>query len=118
RRPDRALAERAAVELPHRAEAAVERAAARRLDQPHGAEEEAVVLPAIPLDEVAGRQRNRVEAGPVLERRRRRPALRRLHAEARRCGASAPAGTISSPSSTQIASISGASSGPGNAAAA
>ena len=58
---DRALAERAAVELPHRAEAAAERAAARRLDEPDGLEEQAVVP-------VRGRARR--DRAPAAARRR------------------------------------------------
>ena len=62
---DGALAERPAVELPDRAEAAAERAAARGLDQPDGLEEQAVVAVAVPLHEVAGGQRDLVEPGPL-----------------------------------------------------
>ena len=123
---DRALAEGAPVELPHRAEVAAEGAAARRLDEPDGLEEQAVVPLAVALDEIARRHRDGVEARPVRERRRRGPSVRGRSAGApgpRAAGrpaasASATAGTTSSPSSTQRASISGTCSGPGNAAAA
>ncbi len=62
---DRALAKRAPVELPDRAEAAAERAAARGLDQPDRLEEEAVVAVPVALDEVARRERHRVQSRAV-----------------------------------------------------
>ena len=123
---DRALAEGAVVELPHRAEVAAEGAAARGLDEPHGLEEEAVVAVAVALDEIA-RAGSGTRSSPVRSASgaRRDPAVRRAqpqgrHSESGRPAASAStsAGTTSSPSSTQIASTSVASSGPEKAAAA
>ena len=73
---DRPLAEGAPVELPDRAEAAAEGAAARRLDEPDGLEEQAVVAVAVALDEVARRQRDAVEAGALRERAASRPSRR------------------------------------------
>ena len=124
---DRALAERAPVELPHRAEAAAERTAARRLDEPDGLEEQAVVARC-------GTRSTRSRAGAGTASRPvrsssgacRRPAVAPVRraapgtspGERPAASASASAGTTSSPSSTQIASISGTCSGPGNAAAA
>ena len=73
---DRALAERAAVELPDGTEVAAERAAARGLDEPDGLEEKAVVAVAVALHQVARRNRHGVERRAIFQGRAWRSSRR------------------------------------------